>query len=381
MGVKVEHVEGDRYRVRILAGTDPETGRPIRRTRYFRAASQRAANKLGAHYENELRKEVTEGRGRREYMDGLIDDWWRHHSARAAATTLHSERSIVARIRQHLGRVRLDELNGQHIDRFYTALRSTTGKGNGHRTERPLSESTIHHHHRVLKAILRTGERWDRIKGDVTRKATPPRKPRPKLGPPTSEQLAALLDAAGDRRTLFLFFAKTGMRRGEVCAVRWSDLRNGVVHVSRSIAFLNGRFVEKDTKTHEERKVVLDDATQLALRDYRMHLEAQSIGGLHPDAFMFPDIRHDHTGMTAMKPDTVTQAWLRLCQQHGVKARLHDLRHWNASLLLAAGVPLKAVSEHLGHSQPSTTLNIYAKTLGDGGIREALQKALPASTG
>lgn len=91
-------------------------------------------------------------------------------------------------------------------------------------------------------------------------------------------------------------------------------------------------------------------------------LIGKALGGgvvLSPRAFVWPH-PHDLAGLRPWPPNMVTGAFRRLCEEVGVTARLHDLRHASASQLLAAGVDVRTVAGRLGHASPSTTLSIYA---------------------
>jgi len=181
----------------------------------------------------------------------------------------------------------------------------------------------------------------------------------------------ALIQTAEERDADFGSFLRlavvTGARRGEVCAVRWQnvDFQSGTISISRSIVDgSNDQLIEKDTKTHSSRQVVLDDGTLAVLASRRAAAEERAADcgvELLDGAFMFSD---SPDGRQPWRPGRVTLAFGRLCQQKGATGvRLHDLRHFAASTLLGAGVPVKTVSGRLGHANAATTLNVYAHFL------------------
>jgi integrase len=155
----------------------------------------------------------------------------------------------------------------------------------------------------------------------------------------------------------------TGARRGELCALRWCDvdLSRGVVRIASALVEAAGVVTEKDTKTHQVRRVSVDAATTALLGEYRGELEelcASAGGTLSKDAFVFS---HQPDGSTPWRPNYVTLAFCRLRDRLGLDGlRLHDLRHASASLMLASGVDVRTVSGRLGHAHASTTLDIYA---------------------
>jgi integrase len=140
------------------------------------------------------------------------------------------------------------------------------------------------------------------------------------------------------------------------------DLDDGLLAISRSI--VDGRsdsLIEKDTKTHSSRKITLDPGTKAALAgQHSRHVEwaATFDVALSTSAFVFSD---SPDGSTPWRPGRVTLAFVRLCRTVGVSdVRLHDLRHFAATRMLMAGVPVKTVSGRLGHANAATTLNVYA---------------------
>jgi integrase len=127
-----------------------------------------------------------------------------------------------------------------------------------------------------------------------------------------------------------------------------------------------GRLVEKTTKTHAERRVGLDGDTVEVLRGHRRQVDkvAEAVGvRLTTSAFVFTR-RVD--GWVPLHPNDATAAFRRLCGQLDIGGvRLHDLRHFAATRLLAAGLPVRQVSGRLGHAQASTTLNFYAHAVAE----------------
>jgi integrase len=126
----------------------------------------------------------------------------------------------------------------------------------------------------------------------------------------------------------------------------------------------NGELREKETKTHAGRRIALDRDTLDVLDAHNRHNEerAQTIGThLAGGAYVFSDAPD---GATPWRPNRVTLAFVRLCREAGIKdVRLHDLRHFAATQMLAGGIPVNTVAGRLGHANPATTLNVYAHFL------------------
>ena len=359
-------------------------GREQIKSKTFPAASAEEAAMLAVEHARAMMADQADRAAKAETVGGLVDDWWEQQQSTCSPTTIVRERSIVDRIRQRLGPIRLADLNARQVEQFYTWLRTTKFRRAGQDDPQPLSESTVHHHHRVLSAILHAGERWGRVDVVVTRRVQAPKKPKTTVRPPTPGEIHQVItrgwrDPDSMWPVVFAFLAKTGCRRGEACAARWADLRDGVLWVSRSIASVKGDLIEKSTKTDEPRPVELGDDIQLALTEWRKVLErkADEAGGkIAARAYMFPDLARDPRGLRATNPDNVSQMWKRSAEDVGVSARLHDLRHWHATQLLHGGMGVPNVSRRLGHAQTSTTLNIYAHAVDASDQRALLGSAL-----
>jgi integrase len=161
----------------------------------------------------------------------------------------------------------------------------------------------------------------------------------------------------------------TGARRGELLALRWSDLdlAQAQMHINRSVIQLNDRsLIYKVPKTAKGRRMIsLSPATALTLRRHREEREAEcaTLGiPFEDDSLVF--CRLDGRSLMPLMPDSVTDAWAYLVKKSGLKhVRLHDARHTHATLLLGQNVHPKVVQERLGHATISTTLDLYSHVM------------------
>lgn len=277
-------------------------------------------------------------------------------------------------------------LDTELLDAFYARLRKCREHCNGrryiqHRTQRQhecddrcrphacrgLADSTVRQIHWIVSGALDRAVRWRWIAVNPAEHADKPALPHPDPQPPSPDEAAVILKAAWKDPDwgAFLWLAMTtGARRGELCALRWEnvDLAAGTVWFRRSLyQDEQKQWCEKDTKSHQARRVALDAATVdvLAAHRERCRERAAMMGAKVPDAgYVFsPSV----DGRTMLLPDTATQRFGRLVARLGLTGHLHQLRHYSATELLAAGVDLRTVAGRLGHSGGgATTLRVYA---------------------
>jgi integrase len=179
----------------------------------------------------------------------------------------------------------------------------------------------------------------------------------------TAAQVGGFLDAISEHRLALLFelTVKAGLRRGEVIGLRWSDvdLDDAVMFVAQSVVQVGGALHVGTPKTKKSmRRVPLDDETVASLRAHRRRqLEERVFAGAGWKDTDRVFVRPDGEGLV---PEYVSRAFRNLTRQSGLPPiRLHELRHTSASLALAAGVPMRVVSERLGHSTIGITQNLY----------------------
>jgi integrase len=187
------------------------------------------------------------------------------------------------------------------------------------------------------------------------------------LRPPDPDQVVRVFHLAQESdpelAAFIMLAASSGARRGELLALRWSDidLDRGRLSIERGIVLVDGNLIEQGTKTHQSRRISLDAGTVSALRIHQARVveRAQAASSaVTSESFVFS---HSVDGSSAWHPDSTSRAFRRLCQQAGVTGiRLHDLRHYVAMRLLTAGVDVRTVAGRLGHRNPSTTLNVYS---------------------
>jgi integrase len=364
---------------RVDVGRDPDTGRRKERRKGGFRTQREAQEKLAVQL-------ALVGAG--EYRDddkltlGVFLEGWLQRKVDDGALRPSSERMYRLYVTEHLvpalGPVRLRDLRPLHVDQLLRDLRAA-GKG----------PTTVRRVHAVLRSALSSAKRARLVSFNAAEDVDLPTAPRPKVHPWEAAELAAFLDHSAGHRlgVLYEVLAFTGLRRGEVAALRWSDvdLEHGVITVRTQLVQVGHGVVEAVPKTRagEHRRFDIGGRVIGALLAHRIAQDAErtSWGSGYTDrGRVFA--REDGSDL---HPETITKTFARLIKAAGLRpVRLHDLRHGTASLAMAAEVPLPVVSKWLGHSSVAITADLYSHFLPGVGRKaaDALESLVPArSTG
>ena len=265
-------------------------------------------------------------------------------------------RSIERNILPAIGSLRLDRLTARHLDDLY---RSMLGRG--------LSPSSVRRHHAILSAALRRAVKWDWLASNPAERASPPGGPLvTATTAPSTEAVQRLVAAAQDEDPVLVaavvLAAITGARRGELCALRWSDVdwKRGTLTVARSLTVILRIATEGPTKTHQRRDIAIDDTLGafIAERQAEQQAFAEIVSvELVTNPYL---LSRSANGALPCLPDGLTQAYSRLAAKTGVDGHFHELRHYAATASIASGADVRTVAGRLGHADPSTTLRIYS---------------------
>jgi integrase len=318
------------------------------------------------HDEGQLRRGAprTTGEYLEEWLKGLL----------ATGMSAHGRQVYRQQARKYLiprlGHIPLRKLTRQHVKDLFAEL-ITEG----------LAPGSVVKVRTALSSALTEAEEAGYVAGNVARQAPAPRvrrKPMVTLTEDASDQLlAAIADPAW--RALVLTALTTGMRRGEIVALRTSDVDLGgaVISVQQGADYGDEGLVFSDAKTDQARRTIrLHPRTVQCLATHSLWLDAlrRKYGNVWEEHdYVFPATmlwryrgRQLRPGR-ALLPHSITQHWASMREAGLVPAvmRFHDLRHSHATQLLRAGVNVKVVSERLGHGDVSVTLNTYAHVMPD----------------
>ncbi|MDR1516443.1 MAG: site-specific integrase, partial [Synergistaceae bacterium] len=250
---------------------------------------------------------------------------------------------------------------------------------------KPLSATTINKHHRLINTILETAVQWQIISsnpGDHVKAPASERKPPRYLDEIEAARLLQLLENEPIQyRTMIYLLLYAGLRRGELLGLEWSDIdiERRTIQVRQSSQYLPGRgvFVDKPKTDTSVRNIRISDDAAETLRKYRAwSAERQLMAGDRWNKSGYVFVKTDGT---LFRPDTLA-AWFRKFVRKNNLPDIspHSLRHTNATLQIAAGIPLPSVADRLGHATPQVTAQVYAHALKSttDAAAEALQNIL-----
>ena len=358
MGTMRERTPGT-WELVVSSGLDPVTGRYRRVIRTIKSTSKREVKAALA----ELETAVAAGRISHDdpTLAELLERWMEHLAGlgRADTTLYHYRKYIDREIVPVLGQIKLSRLKALYIDRLYTKLR-----------KRNLAAATIRQVHAILRASLNQAERWGLVYRNVAKLASAPSQGQREQDPPDVDEVRLLLTAASQVDALFGLYVRVmvaiGARRAEVSGLRWSDvdLEAGRLTVMRAYTLVPGARGDRPTKTRSVRTVSLDPGTVAELRaGWATACSIADVAGVDIETrrsgYIFGN---DPIGREPWRPDTANAKWVKARDSVGLakNVRLHDLRHFQATQLLDAGVPVPTVAARLGHADGTTTMKIYA---------------------
>lgn len=352
---------GDRFYAVIYEGLDPVTGRELRRWHPAgtdRAAAERLAAKLA-----KAEKGRTDATRSLTFGAYMLRDWLPAKKLRLAATTYAGyERNVQRHVLPALGHIRLRRLTHNQINALYDRLLAPT-------TDRPaLAPKTVYEIHLVIRGALTEALRLGLMPKNVALAARSPlidAARRPEARSWTEDELRQFLRAASGHRYFPLLWltAMTGMRRSEVLGLKWDDIdfKRQRLSLNRGLVAIGYEVQQSRGKTRNARRPIdLDDTTLSVLEAWRGLQGAEAAAtGVELDGWVFTD-----GDGQPVHPHAVTPAFERIARRAGVPViRLHELRHTHGTLLIKAGVPVKVVSERLGHAHVSFTIATYQHVL------------------
>jgi integrase len=295
-----------------------------------------------------------------------LGEWIRHSwlpmtEQRVKPSTFYSyKRNLELHVVPALGGKLLQQLTPPLLNGLYASLAT------GSESRKPLSAKTISYIHATVHKVLADAVDTGLLGRNAAAGAMPPRPSKRAASWVNSwqpDELVRFLELVRNTRMgpIWRLSAMTGMRRGEVLGLRWQDvdLNRARLSVRQAVVTVGYDVVHSTPKSHCARVIDLDAETVEQLRAHRRRQEAERAewGADYQDQ----DLVVAKENGEPIHPHTFSQAFERLIASAGLRTiRLHDLRHTHATLALKAGVPVKVISERLGHESPAFTLKQYA---------------------
>jgi integrase len=353
------------WELKYEIGTDPRTGRRVTQYRSFKGTKREAQAEL-------VRLMDTVRRG--EHVDPAklilaeyLDRWEQGWAALQVGPKTRERYVELLRlhVRPHIGALPLHKLQPVHLAELYAKLLSTG-----------LSARTVGHVHRCLHKALIVAVEWNLLARNPAAIAKPPKVQAREIEIITVEQAQKLLRCLRGRALypIIMLALATGMRRGELLALRWCDvdLDAGTAQVARSLEQTKAglRFKEPKTK-HGRRSIKLSASVVAELKAHWKQQQERRLK-LGQGRAVEGDLVFPSWDGTVRSPNATTREWVRALAEFKLPAiSLHALRHTHASQLIAAGMDPVAISRRLGHASPTITLNVYGHLFGNSDDRAA----------
>jgi integrase len=353
--------KGDRWYAVIYEGLDPVTGKE-HRSWHAAGTNRQDAEQLAARLAKVLNGRDDEGRSL-TFGAYLTTRWLPGKKLELARSTWDGYRRKIDRhILPTLGKVPIRRLRPHHLEALYDQkLHPTDGR-------KPLAPKTVLEIHLIIRGALNDAER----RGIVTRNvaviahASKLRAiPKVEQQAWTAQQLQGFLRAAAGHRLFpaLWLISTTGLRRSELLGLQWPDvdLEAATLSINRGLVSVGYETHVSRGKTSNSRRAIdLDTTTVRVLSAWRdWQRTEQAVVGVEPTGWMFTN-----AGGEPIHPHSISQTFERIVKRAEVpRIRLHDLRHTHGTLLIKAGIPVKVVSERLGHGNPVFTIDTYQHVL------------------
>ena len=343
-----------RWEGRYIAGHD-ETGKPIRRN---------VLGKTQAEVKEKLRRAIEEsqeidvGRAEEYTVEKWLKTWYELYSRPniREATQERYWNHIRYHIIPEIGKLKLTKLTSRDIQKMYNNVRDhgRVPKGPNDKRDRTLTASYIISLHRMLKMCLERAVKEELLLRNPCDNVVLPKNDKKEIKILKPEHMKAYLAEAERRGVLSIFFLElcSGLRKGELVALLWSDLdvKRGTISVSKQAVRVKGGGVKVTTpKTATSIRVesIPKEAVDMLIEEHRKHPGSP---------YMFPS---PVTG-EMYYPDTIAAIHTKILKTLGLEhTRFHALRHTFATMALQNGVDIRTVSGMLGHADPGFTLRTY----------------------
>lgn len=364
----IREIEGGYY-VEVFLGTDPITGKKIRKTKTFKPKS-RENLKLAKTWEVKIQEQYDKGEldSKGEVLLGdFLEDWFETFVVDKKAYNTESRyRTFVDCIKEHLGKVKLNKLKAKMIDEFYNKMSKEMKTLKNGTTKRRYADGTILKTHKMFKLAMDQAVKWELVPKNVVALASPPADDKRKIQYWNVDLIEEFLNCIKDTVIYLPVFIAyhTGLREGEIAALRWKEdvkLKEGYLMVNHNMVEKKGEgLVLEDTKTPaSEAKVALTkeltSVLESVLKEQKKHKLKTGIGLEY--VCRWKDGR-------PLRPTYISKTFTKFAkkfsEEKGInRITFHGLRHSHATILYSVGANSQEISKRLRHSRVSTTDDIY----------------------
>ena len=340
-----------RWQVHIRYTDDNGIGK---RTTVYGRTAQDARNKAD-DVRDRLRADLP-AKDSKVTVSAFTADWI--DSTLAASDRKATTKSMYAAVAKkhiigaHIGQTTLDRLKPSHVEAWKVELQ-----------RRHLSESTIRSAYTILRAILDTAVRDEALAKNPAAAVTRPKVTKKEAAHLTPTQVRSLLEKAGSSRyaAVFELLVNTGLRRGEALALTWSDVDfdKKLIRIRGTLARVGGELTVTEPKTEKSRRVIrMSPSSERVLKAVRLRQKEDRLKA--GTAWIQTNFIFTTDTGEACDPRNALRALKSAAVKAGLPGiGLHTLRHSAATVMIENGVPLKVVSEILGHFSVSITGDIY----------------------
>ena len=357
---------GNSYQIRVSCGYDvignqvTQTMSRKPETNMTKKQIEKEVNRQAVLFEEACMKgQVVSSVKFETFAEQWFDEYAKHNLKN---TSLDRMSRLRDKIYPEIGHIRFDRITARHIQNFINKLADAPNE----RTKKPLARKTIVHNLSFISCVFDYAVKMGMITDNPCRRVNVPKGEkfeRPIYTIEETQQLLKLLKEKAPLKYYVFYVLYSGFRRGEMLGLEWKDINydNNIISVRRTSNYTPEKGIYTDTtKTkRSQRSIKLPQFVMNLLKDYQAEQndEKERLGDKWEDY----DRLFTQWNGKPMNPHTAGY-WLRdFCKENNFRfCDTHSFRHLNASLLINAGIDVTSVSAALGHSQTSTTLNIYS---------------------
>ena len=349
-----------KYVLEILLGTD-KNGKKIRYYETIEGGLKQAREREG-----ELKLQLREGNLSRKAnmtLESLSKEYLELKKDLLSVKTYITYVQRIKVINSKIGNLKLKDVNVRVLEKFYSYLKNDFVS---ERTLKHISNTTIHHYYLIINNMLEQAIKWNYIKTNPNSKIEKPKRERTEIEVYSKEEVIQLLECLKNEslkyQAIIYMALDLGCREGELVALTWNDIdfNTRMVTINKTIQNINGKAIEKETKTiNSDRKLFITETTLKILKEYQKEQKKNKLklGNKwgNSERVFTTDFGND------IHHDTPYQILKNVIKKYNLKdIRFHALRHTNASLKIREGIQHQIISKSLGHSSVQITDRYYS---------------------